>query len=72
MSDLREAGIDVVNDLGFSRVRIERPAMASGYQFFKVTSDRSTFNFYVTPKGYLRVEQPRTVSRSKAKEAQGG
>lgn len=56
--DLRPAGIRIVNDEGLPNVEVSRAVVARGYQSFDVKTDRETFNFYVTPKGYMRVSKP--------------
>lgn len=49
------AGIDITNDEGLPKVRIERATILKGTQFFVVKSDRQAFDFYVTAKGYIHV-----------------
>jgi hypothetical protein len=38
-------------------------SVIKGNQFFRIQTARQAFDFYITPKGYLRVEQPRHVKR---------
>lgn len=50
--------VDVIElvdgETGFATVRITRETTVQGRMFYRVSTDRDTFNFYVTPKGFLR------------------
>ena len=49
------AGVDLVDtEDWFATVRIERLAVVPGRMFYKVSTDRDAFTFYVTPSGLLR------------------
>ena len=47
-------GIDLVNEEGFPSVRIECLATVGGRRYYRVSTERQTFDFFTTRKGLLR------------------
>lgn len=61
MNDLvRELGIDVTNDFELPKVRVTRPAIIDGRQFFRLETERQYLDLYITPKGYIVAEKPQS------------
>lgn len=52
----RVKGIDLVNEVGFPKVRVECLSTVGGRRYYRVSTEREgqSFQFYTTRKGLLR------------------